>query len=234
MEAGTCIHCHRGYPGTNRLDIAHYRLISGRFASFGLAESPLVKRGEQLLTDAACRRCHHSTDQGNRLATNLDRSLLHNSPEALLQAIREPALFMPRFHFSDEQLVALINAILAGAAKQAPRVTEAPQVVHFSELAEATEDSFTKHCGDCHRLLSQQQGGLGRGEMAPNLSGLFSDYYPLNFGEGERWTVENLNKWLENPRKLRPLTQMAPLQLTPEELTRLLEILQERSEVGAQ
>jgi cytochrome c2 len=221
VETADCIQCHRGYPGTKRIEIAHYRLIAGRFASFGFPGSLVVKRGEQQLTESACRRCHISGGRGNRLATNLDRSLLNSSPGELLQAIREPVLFMPRFNFTEAQMVAVVNAILAGAATLEPPEKEVPQVVHFSDDFLTRTDPFSKHCDRCHRLLTHNQGGMGWGDIGPNLSGLFSENYPLNFGKGERWSAKNLQDWLNNPLKFRPLTQMAPLKLTPEELLQL-------------
>jgi cytochrome c2 len=135
---------------------------------------------------------------------------------------------MPQFNFNEEQLVALVNAIFAGAAKLPPTTEEAPLVVHFTELTQKVEDPFSKHCGSCHRLLTQKQGGLGKGDIGPNLSGLFTEHYPLNFGQGERWTEDNLRNWLKNPRKYRDVTPMPPQILSPDEFNQLISILMDK------
>ena len=50
---------------------------------------------------------------------------------------------------------------------------------------------FNNHCGSCHRMLTQQLGGLGQGDIGPNLSGIFSEFYFKNFKDGKSW---NSNK----------------------------------------
>jgi cytochrome c2 len=66
---------------------------------------------------------------------------------------------------------------------------------------------------------------MGRGNVGPNLSGLLSGHYPKSYARGEQWTPRNLERWLENPRKSRPLAKMQPLKLKPVDFNQLLSIL---------
>lgn len=221
-ERASCVDCHRGVPNTSRLDLAHSGLIAARFAAFTLGKSPVVKRGEERLKDYACRRCHVSAGTGNRLAAHLDLAQKDLSPEEMAEAIKTPVLFMPEFHFTEEQRIELVNALLAGGRRAQPEAGEVPAVVHFEREGKPDERLFEKHCGGCHRVLTARFGGLGGGLIGPNLSGLFSEFYPKNFGaEKLPWNKENLEKWLKNPRKIRPLTQMPPLRLEPAEVEKL-------------
>jgi cytochrome c2 len=138
---------------------------------------------------------------------------------------------MPDFHFTDESIVRLVNALLLGARNSAPLRAEVPRVVHFEGSRESRENPFVKHCGGCHRMLTARHGALGRGTVAPNLSGLLTGHYPANFGpEYLPWTRERLKTWLENPRRQRPLTQMRTPPLNKEEVAALLDIFSAESE----
>lgn len=220
--AGSCTACHRGDPRTERFDLAHADLIDGRYAYFALPESPVTQYGRQLLEQTGCRRCHNSGKKGNLLASDLDRLLPGARPEEVLQSIRQPVLYMPDFAFAENTAGSVVNALFANSA-QAVRVDgEVPLVVHF-EGVERSENLFEKHCGGCHRLLTKTWGGLGRGTIGPNLSGLFSEFYPRRFRDDERWSAENLEKWLKNPREFRKAARMAPPRLKEEERKQLLE-----------
>ncbi|PLX81738.1 MAG: cytochrome C [Desulfuromonas sp.] len=229
-EGGACVECHRGNPRTDRPEIAHHELIEGRFAHYTLEGSPVSERGTKRIETAACRRCHATGGKGNRLAVSLDRAPQTSRPQELLEAIRHPVLFMPDFRFSEVQAVEMVNAILLGAAKAPAAVEETPVVVHFEDRGRRKDNPFVKHCGGCHRGLTEGQGGLGQGEVGPNLSGLFSEFYPKTFRDGERWTVDGLKKWLKNPREIRPLATMAPVALKEEELSQLLGVFGEEAE----
>ncbi len=221
---GSCVDCHRGDPRTDRLAIAHFGLIRGAYAHFALADSAVVERGRQRLKDSGCRRCHVADGQGNRLAANLDRNGLSRTPEELAEAIRKPVRFMPDFHFTEAQIGELVNAILAGAARAEPATEEIPLVVHFEQRRQSEDNPFAKHCGSCHRLLSTHLGGLGEGEIGPNLSGLLTEHYPPTFRDVEPWTLESLEKWLKNPRESRHNTRMAPIRLNQGELGQVTEV----------
>jgi len=232
-EKGSCVSCHRGFPGTDRLNIAHGGLIAARFSTFTINGDETTKRGLKRLEDYTCRRCHTSGQKGNKLAANLDLSQLKSNPEELDRAIQYPALFMPKFNFSEQQRLELINAILKGGKNVKVPEQEWPQVVHFEGEEVTHEFQFEKHCGSCHRALTANFGGLGSGLIGPNLSGLFSEFYVLNFGEDkQRWSIENLEKWLKNPRKIRRYAKMPPVALKKEEFKSICAELQHQQAVA--
>ena len=224
-SSGSCVSCHRGDARSDRLAIAHRDLIRGRFSWFALAGSAPLLRGEKLLVRYACRRCHTLAGKGNRMAINLDRLPANTSPEKILDSIQSPALFMPDLKFDDEQSADLVVAVLAGALKAGRTAGETPQVVHFEKVRRHQENIFEKQCGPCHKVLTGAHGALGKGEIGPNLSGLFSEQYPATWKNNGRWTADNLKKWLENPRAIRLNSQMRPVPLKRDEIDQLLVIL---------
>lgn len=223
--SGDCINCHRGDKRSDRIAIAHRDLIQAKFSWFAIEGSQPLIRGEKLLSAFACRRCHISGGKGNSLASNLDRLPMNTAPAKIYEAIKSPALFMPDFSFDDLQLTALVNAILAGGKKAAHKTGEAPQVVHFEDAKRRTDNIFETQCGPCHKILTETFGALGKGKIGPNLSGLFSEFYPANLKDNGRWTVDVLKKWLENPRKIRENSQMRPVPLKKDEFEQLKNIL---------
>ncbi|WP_129125026.1 selenite/tellurite reduction operon c-type cytochrome lipoprotein ExtS [Geomonas oryzae] len=229
QKLGKCVDCHRGDPRSDRARIAHHGLIQGRFAWFAVPGSAPLEKGRRLMDTFACRRCHTSAGDGNRLAGNLDRLPEGTTAQEISEAIRVPALMMPQFQFDEAQRAALVSAILAGARRagvNGEKRGEPPQVVHFKREREE-EDIFGKRCGPCHRALTATHGGLGRGSVAPNLSGLFTRYYPKTAPNGAAWEERSLKKWLENPRRERPFTPMRPVPLEPADLERLLTLLRD-------
>jgi cytochrome c2 len=64
-----------------------------------------------------------------------------------------------------------------------------------------------------------------RGTVGPNLSGLFSEFYPATAAGQKRWDPQALEKWLKNPRQSLPATQMRPVPLKKEEFDLLLQML---------
>lgn len=222
---GTCVDCHRGNAQTDRLAIAHHDLIPGRFAQFTLGRTPAVTRGRKLLETFACRRCHSITGKGNRLAVDLDGLLSARQPQLLFDAIRTPALFMPDFRFDDRQIIDLVNALLAGAKQGRGKGAEKPAVVHFDDGKLTGKNPFVALCGPCHKALTEKFGGLGKGDIGPNLSGLFSLFYPENYRDRAPWRRESLGNWLANPRRFRPNARMQPIFLKTGELQALVGIL---------
>ena len=226
-EKGACVGCHRGNPRTDRVSIAHHDLIPAKYADFTMENSQVVKRGGKLIEASGCRRCHVIGANGNRFATNLDRILVAVRPQKLFDAIITPVLFMPNFCFKETHIMELVNAILSEAARTDPEAEEIPLVIHFEDEKQAEESIFVKHCGSCHMVLTTRFGGLGKGNIGPNLSGLFSQYYPKTHGNKEQWSSEPLKKWLKNPREIRKNAQMEPVKLASDEFPRLLEELGE-------
>lgn len=225
-EKGSCNDCHRGDSRTSRRELAHAGFIVARYADFPMPGSVSAKRGRKLANDSACRRCHLLEGRGNRLSVNLDLLLKGSNPQEIAVAIKEPAIYMPDFHFSNHDRDDLITAILAAGYRHGRQAAEPHQVVHFETDDSKQPDQFSKHCGGCHRLLSLKLGGVGTGISGPNLSGLLSAHYPASYPENLSWNRERLKKWLQSPRKLRSSTLMRPVSLKEQEWQQLLEILE--------
>jgi cytochrome c2 len=222
---GTCISCHRGDNRTDRKQIAHYCLIPARYALGTPEKSDEVKQGKQLLEQFGCRRCHSAGKEGTRLAASLDQVGSKTAAE-LVAAIDRPALHMPEFRFAPAERDALVKYLFwLGQGSREQRGKETPIVIHFDRRERDGEHPFVKRCGGCHKALTRSLGGVGRGSIGPNLSALFTSFYPRPYRAGESWTPELLGKWLKNPRKLRPLTVMPPITLEEGESEQIAQLL---------
>lgn len=226
---GNCVSCHRGDDRTGRKEIAHRDLVAGRFSHYTIEGSRVVELGKGLLERLSCRRCHRYEEKGNRLAGSLDATGATGKARDIYASIRTPALFMPNFHLNDTQIASLVNAILARAKFEKPPEGETALVVHFQDAQNIRKNIFAEKCGQCHKILSEKSGGLGNGEVAPNLSGLFSEFYPRTYRDTESWNREKLKKWLANPRDIRINAVMQPLRIAPKELELLVTILSDQS-----
>jgi len=218
-EIGACAECHRGQPSAARKELAHARLLSGRAAEHRLANGNAVMEGRKLVEAAACRRCHTIGDQGNRLATKLDSVVWKREQGDLMASITEPVENMPAFGFDRGQAEALIAFLLSRAR---PDASEEAYRVQFARDAIRAPSAFEDKCGGCHRLLTPL-GPQGFGRRGPNLSGLFTSFYPKT-APGERtWSQKVLADWVRNPRALRPGSIMPPVLLSEAELQRINE-----------
>ncbi len=218
-DRGRCAGCHRGDERTDRQNIAHRDLIPAAYSFFTLPDSPVVRRGADRIEASSCRRCHALLGEGNSLAANLDDLLAVSTPRKIHESIRNPAASMPDFGFEETQIREIVNAVLAGGARrQRTGGAEIPVVVHFDDADNGRDPLFSRICGPCHRILSDTGGGLGRGAIGPNLSGLLTRYYPKTFGGRGRWTRDNLKQWLRNPRSVKPAALMPPIPLEPEQI----------------
>jgi len=221
----SCVDCHRGDDRTRRVQIAHYQLIQGKYACFTLPENSAVRDGHRLIDTSGCRRCHETGGQGNRLSSNLDTLYETTPPEVLADAIKDPATFMPDFYFRETDVTRLVNAILDSSAVYASAFGENIRIIHFEEYKEDSHTIFENRCGSCHRILTAQFGGLGRGDIGPNLSGFFSQFYFKNNQGGKSWDSIGLREWLKNPRDIRDNARMSPVILTENEFAQLIRIL---------
>lgn len=221
-EQQDCTFCHRGNDQTTRKDLAHHFLIGRRYAWYRLPQSAVVVEGEKRMDQLACRRCHVQQKKGNQLAVDLDRLLASSSVEELESALQDPAFYMPDFNLSQLDLNLLITQIFAGGVNADTFAIAPPVVVHFEDDADQ-EHLFEKHCGSCHRVLTGHLGGLGKGTVAPNLSGLLTPYYPKNYKEHQPWDVDGLTKWIRNPRSIRRLSWMPPLRLDEKQIKQLID-----------
>jgi cytochrome c2 len=224
VERGKCIVCHRGDERTDRKRVAHDGLIPGRLAWFTIRGSHHTARGEKLLGTFACLRCHTARSKGNRLAANLDGLLQTRQPREIERAIASPVQYMPDFRLADGDMTDLVNALLAETSRSTAEKRERPLIVHFQD-ARKNETVFEKFCGSCHRALTARHGGLGKGEIGPNLSGIFTPFFPATFRGRERWSEADLKKWLSNPHKVKKTALMQPVLLGNNDFTRLIDIL---------
>ncbi|MGE5189000.1 MAG: selenite/tellurite reduction operon c-type cytochrome lipoprotein ExtS [Gemmatimonadota bacterium] len=230
-QRGHCAGCHRGDERTDRKNIAHRDLIPAAYSHFALPDSPAVRLGAERIEASSCRRCHAWRGEGNALAARLDDLWTVSTPRKIHDAIRRPAAFMPDFRFDEAQIRDIVNAILAeGARRERAAGAEIPAVVHFEDADGAGNALFPRLCGPCHRLLSDVAGGLGGGAVGPNLSGLLTRHYPRTFGGRERWTRDNLSKWLRNPRSVTPAALMPPIPLEPDQLRELSALMAPRDD----
>ena len=229
-ERGACTGCHRGNAASTRKNIAHHLLIAGRYADFTLGETTRLKEGNRLLEQLACRRCHLSGGRGNRFATLLDSLPASKAPGELADAVKFPAQGMPDFRLDDPRIVAVVNALFAGAKNSGKKEQERPLTVHFQKPGREARDLFSSKCGACHRALTESQGLLGRGEIGPNLSGLLSEFYPADFAGNKRWTEQRLRSWIDNPRKIAPRALMQPVPLDARQFRELTDILGQASD----
>jgi mono/diheme cytochrome c family protein len=223
-ERGRCGDCHRGNPASERKNIAHAGLRAGKYARFTIGDGALLKEGERLLNQLACRRCHVSGGRGNHLAVSLDAAASGKTAGELARSIRRPVAAMPNFSLDEEQITVLVNAVFAGSQGRKTDET-VPVKVHFNNSDKKREDIFSTKCGSCHRMLSERLGAVGTGGIGPDLSGLFSEYYSKTFRDGEVWTFRNLSAWLKNPREVRPWARMQPVALTETEMKELEKIV---------
>ena len=209
VREGACHDCHRGNPGAAREELAHERLLTGRTAELRLAGGLALREGQRLVLTLACRRCHTIGGKGNRLATNLDAVVWKREQPPLVRSIREPVENMPQFGLDEGQAEAIVAFLLRSGSRDQPQDTYR---VHFTRGTSATATVFEQECGGCHRFLGPS-GPVGTGNAGPNLSGLFTPFYPLTAHGNRAWTEKTLADWLGNPRASRPHSTMPPVAL---------------------
>ncbi len=201
--------CHGGDPAAARKALAHDRLITGRAAEHGMPGSRATAEGRERVERLACRRCHTIGGSGNRLATNLDRVAWRRHQGELAKSIGTPVENMPRFGLDGGQTEAVIAHLLRSAD---PKLGTVTYRVRFAKREPVRDSVFESRCGGCHRSLAAA-GPLGRGSAGPNLSGVFTGFYPPTAPGARPWTALTLERWLENPRALRPGSAMRPVRL---------------------
>jgi len=213
VREGACHDCHRGDPGAEREELAHERLLTGRAAEHRLEDGLAPRNGRRLVETLACRRCHTIGGKGNRLAANLDAVVWKREQTQLVISIREPVENMPKFGLDHAQAEAIVAFLLRSGRPDPPQDTYR---VHFARGASPSPTVFEKECGGCHRFLGPV-GPVGTGSAGPNLSGLFTPFYPPTAPDERAWTEKALVEWLRNPRAARPHTTMPPVALSEDD-----------------
>jgi cytochrome c len=104
---------------------------------------------------------------------------------------------------SKQWFVASTLAVLAGFTIPHARAAEGPSLSRGKE-------TFEKRCGGCHSLDRDKEGPRLRGVYG-RLSGSVSSF---NYSTGLKsahisWDAESLDKWLANPDKVVPDSDMA-------------------------
>ena len=217
VREGACQDCHRGDPGAEREELAHERLLTGRAAEYRREDGLGPRDGQRLVETLACRRCHTIGGQGNRLATSLDAVVWKREQALLVTSIREPVENMPQFGLDEAQAEAIVAFLLRSGSPDPPQDTYR---VHFTRGASPSPTVFEGECGGCHRFLGPA-GPVGTGSAGPNLSGLFTPFYPPT-APGERpWTDKALAEWLRNPRASRAHATMPPVALGEHDLRKI-------------
>ena len=217
IREGACRDCHRGNPDAAREELAHERLLTRRAAELRLPGSLALREGRRLVETLACRRCHAIGGRGNALATSLDTVVWKREQAELVQSILEPVENMPRFGLDEGQAEALVAFLLRSGSPDRPQDTYR---VHFSRGTGEGTTVFERECGGCHRLLGPT-GPLGTGNAGPNLSGLFTPFYPPTAPGNRRWDEKALRDWLRNPRAARAHTTMPPVALREDDLRKV-------------
>lgn len=179
--------------------------------TFGLKVSNAQSTTFELIEKTGCRRCHIINNKGNTLASNLDLSLKNENLSYIKAVLKSPSAYMPQFYFSEKDIMELSNTLISIAKKTPKTKNETPKIVYFSQTSSQIHP-FEKHCGSCHRALFQKSGPVGQLSYGPNLSGLLTEFYPRKFINKEPWTLQNISKWVKNPRAFSAQTQMPPLE----------------------
>lgn len=208
-----------GNEASSRKNIAHSGLLSKKYADF-LINAEAAGKGKSLVESAHCRRCHIAEGKGNDIAPDLDVEIRRKGAEILHDKLVRPSDYMPDFRMRAESADDIIRYLLNNGLRSADRAESEPYVVFITH---GKKSVFEEKCGGCHRLLTRTKGGVGHGETAPNLSGLFSEFYPPDKirPENERWNREILIKWIKNPRKTDSLSLMPPVLLSSDEEKRI-------------
>lgn len=113
-------------------------------------------------------------------------------------------------------------ASLVLAQRTSAEVSEPPELDHAALRQRGLALFAAKGCTACHR----QREALNHGYPAPTITGLAPDLtdLPVRFSPGPG-TLNYLRRWLENPRAIKPDTEMPNLGLDDEEIDGLLRFL---------
>ena len=191
------------------------------------ADADSIARGKRLVTENGCAACHqiNGVAAPQNFAPDLSRvgsralaqivfipGMKHNVQDYITAKIHDPrsfgpALKMPKFAVSDEQVASLTTALLAQTdrANGLPHelVLPAERSSNYHPGGEAGRLMDDLHCLSCHSI-----NGNG-GSMAPDLS-----------REGSAVQRAWLEEFMRNPNTLRPalIRRMPKFNLSPAEI----------------
>ena len=191
------------------------------------ADADSIARGKKLVTESGCAACHqiNGVTPPQNFAPELSRvgsrpltqivfvpGMKHNLPDYITAKIHDPrsfgpALKMPKFNLTDEQVAALTTALLAQSdrAYGLPHelLQSADRTSNYHPGGEAGRLMEDLHCLSCHSI-----NGNG-GDMAPDLT-----------SEGSAVQRAWLEEFMNNPNTLRPalIRRMPKFNLSPAEI----------------
>jgi cytochrome c len=135
-----------------------------------------------------------------------------------MKRINLPKLLSVMFHQMDYKMKKVLVLCLLSYS-----------VIGHTEAVRTGEDVFVQECSDCHSIKQ------GKNKFGPSLynlidrqSGTISDYqYSYSMSKSNiKWTKENLDLWITNPKQLIPGVKMPYQGLNnPTERTNLIEYL---------
>lgn len=220
-KVAECQTCHRGISITSRKDIAHFNLITSKFADF-ITDETSLKISREIAEKTACRRCHILEGTGNGLARDLHSTGEKSTGEYIFKMIKKPNEYMPDFQFDNTTAINLAKLILFDGIT----VRKGNNLSYPVFLDSDVKNIFGEKCGGCHKAILRNIGPVGHGNIGPNLSGIFTVYYKSKVLKGdEKFNEDTLKKWLKNPRAIYKNTIMPNIPLSDRELTDLMENL---------
>lgn len=215
----SCISCHRGNSETKRLNLAHYKIVPGKFLLYKINKD-INYKGNLLIKNLGCRRCHIIGDSGNNKVNNLNKTIEKKTTGEIIFTIQHPGDFMPDFNISGNTLTLIMNGLFSNS--NINKIEKETNIIYFKK--QQFDNIFNNKCGKCHRLLSDKFGFLGEGRNAPNLSGILTEYYPKT-GNLKSNTPEDIKIFLKNPRSYNKNSIMPPQELSDIEIEKILEAL---------
>ncbi len=213
-----------------------------RLAQMSLDEK-LHLSGEKLVRHYGCFSCHHIkgmekenpigtelTEEGSKPVDKLDFGFIHidhTNYAWLTQKLKDPRIFdhdklkapdeklrMPNYHFTDEEIEAIVTAIL-GFVKEKPSTAKIyPPTVRNQSIQEGEKLVRQFNCQGCHIL--QGEGGTIRADMQEwfkkfdnrsesEADAIATSFSPPNLiGEGKKVHAEWLFHFLHQPTEIRP------------------------------
>ncbi len=224
VKIGDCYFCHQGNQLAKDKYLAHKNLILKKFSYFRFGNCSIVSKGRKIVNSLGCRRCHKIEGIGNSLARSLDDLDIPFDVNRITFSIIDPAYYMPNFFLSKAETVAIVNYLMYCSQKEKKKDSFSYYKVYFLNNNAKQERIFDRKCGKCHKVLTKKYGGLGQGDVAPNLSGLFTRFYPKS-SFLYPLSDEKLKKWIRNPKKMKPNTLMIPVLLDKKEIEEVIKIL---------
>ena len=221
VKIANCITCHRGINKSSRKKIAHFGLITSKYSDF-LINKNSINYGKDLVEKAHCRRCHFINLKGNSIAKNLNITGKNHIGEYIFFSIKNPNEFMPDFKFDNNSIFNITKYILfISSNKKFSKILPYPVLINNSK-----QNSFERHCANCHKIISKNYGPIGNFDIGPNLSGIFTNFFsPKKEYKIKKWDNKLIKKWLKNPRSIYKQALMPPIILEKEEVKNLLDVL---------